>query len=205
MSYASRHPVRAQSDRFLAPGQRADRVFQLSCGPAKAADASFCASRTRMPSAAQLRFRDGADGGIALAGIGLGRGTGYRRPVRSVLPGGARRISIRTLFARLEAQGHAYPCYCTPEELELSRKLQRMAGKPPRYAGTCRRLTATQRAERAARGLRPTLRFAVPAGEVIEFTDAVHGPQRILIERHRRFHHSPRGWHLGILFLQRRR
>jgi glutamyl-tRNA synthetase len=81
------------------------------------------------------------------------------------------------LFARLEAQGHAYACFCTPEELELSRKLQRMAGKPPRYAGTCRQLTATQRAERAARGLRPTLRFRVPAGAVIEFTDAVHGPQ----------------------------
>jgi nondiscriminating glutamyl-tRNA synthetase len=72
------------------------------------------------------------------------------------------------LFARLEAQGQAYACFCTPEELELSRKLQRMAGKPPRYAGTCRQLTAAQRAVRAARGLRPTLRFAVPAGAMIE-------------------------------------
>jgi glutamyl-tRNA synthetase len=86
----------------------------------------------------------------------------------------------RELFARLEAQGQAYACFCTPEELELSRKLQRMAGKPPRYAGTCRELTAAQRAERVARGLKPTLRFAVPAGVVIEFTDAVHGPQRFL-------------------------
>ncbi|HEY2677052.1 MAG TPA: glutamate--tRNA ligase [Steroidobacteraceae bacterium] len=84
----------------------------------------------------------------------------------------------RTLYARLEAQQQAYPCYCTPEELELSRKLQRMAGKPPRYAGTCRGLTAAQRAEREARGLKASLRFAVPAGVVVEFTDAVHGPQR---------------------------
>ena len=60
------------------------------------------------------------------------------------------------LFARLEAEAHAYPCYCTPEELELSRKLQRMAGKPPRYAGTCRALTAAERAPRAAQGSNTT-------------------------------------------------
>jgi len=81
-------------------------------------------------------------------------------------------------FAQLEAGGHVYPCYCTAEELELSRKLQRMSGKPPRYAGTCRYLTAVQRADREARGLKATLRFAVPENQVIEFTDAVHGPQR---------------------------
>src|SRR5450631_4137167 len=42
----------------------------------------------------------------------------------------------RSLFERLEAQEQVYPCYCTPEVLELSRKLQRTSGKPPRYAGT---------------------------------------------------------------------
>ena len=84
----------------------------------------------------------------------------------------------RTLFRRLEAEGLAYPCYCTAEDLELSRKLQRMSGKPPRYVGTCRFLSAGQRAEREARGLKAALRFAVPNDQVIEFADAVHGPQR---------------------------
>jgi glutamyl-tRNA synthetase len=84
----------------------------------------------------------------------------------------------RSLFAQLEVSGRAYPCYCTAEELELSRKLQRMSGKPPRYAGTCRQLTAAQRAEREARGLRAALRFAVPGDQIIEFIDTVHGPQR---------------------------
>jgi glutamyl-tRNA synthetase len=82
------------------------------------------------------------------------------------------------LFRRLEADGRAYPCYCTPEDLELSRKLQRMAGQPPRYAGTCRALSAAQRAEREARGLRASLRFRVPDDTLIEFADLVHGPQR---------------------------
>jgi glutamyl-tRNA synthetase len=82
------------------------------------------------------------------------------------------------LFRRLESEGRAYPCFCTPEELELSRKLQRMAGKPPRYAGTCRNLSASERAGRIAGGSKPTLRFSVPKDETIEFIDLVHGPQR---------------------------
>jgi len=84
----------------------------------------------------------------------------------------------RGLFAQLTARDFAYPCYCTAEDLELSRKLQRISGKPPRYAGTCRALSAAQRAERVGRGLKPTLRFAVPGDLTIEFIDAVHGPQR---------------------------
>src|SRR5579883_2063931 len=66
-------------------------------------------------------------------------------------------------FERLTREGCAYPCYCTAEELELARTLQRLAGKPPRYAGTCRNLSDAQRAERASTGIRPTLRFAVPS------------------------------------------
>jgi len=88
----------------------------------------------------------------------------------------------RGLFEKLERAAQAYPCYCTAEELELSRKLQRMAGKPPRYAGTCRNLSVAQRAEREARGLKPSLRFAVPVGQVIEFIDSVHGAQRYASE-----------------------
>src|ERR1700678_1319408 len=82
------------------------------------------------------------------------------------------------LFRRLESEERAYACFCTPEELDLSRKLQRMAGKPPRYAGTCRNLSASERAGRIAGGSKPTLRFSVPKDETIEFIDLVHGPQR---------------------------
>ena len=52
-----------------------------------------------------------------------------------------------------------YECYCTPLELEVSRKSQLAAGRPPRYAGTCRDLTPQQRTARRAAGLAPTLRF----------------------------------------------
>lgn len=85
-------------------------------------------------------------------------------------------------FARLERAGLAYPCYCSAEELELSRKVELLAGRPPRYTGTCRSLSASQRAERQAADRRPSLRYAVPAGRVIDFVDLVHGPQRFAAE-----------------------
>jgi len=83
-------------------------------------------------------------------------------------------------FAALEKRAVVYPCYCSALELEVSRRTQLAAGRPPRYAGICRDLSAAERASRHARGLIPTLRFRVPAGERIEFVDFVHGPQSFL-------------------------
>ncbi len=85
-------------------------------------------------------------------------------------------------FVTLERQESVYECYCTALELEVSRKSQLAAGKPPRYAGTCRDLSAAQRAARHAAGLAPTLRFKVPLGERVEFFDFVRGPQDFLTD-----------------------
>jgi glutamyl-tRNA synthetase len=79
-------------------------------------------------------------------------------------------------LAALEERQAVYPCFCTPLELELSRRAQLAAGKPPRYAGTCRELSVAQRAARAAQGS-ATLRFRMPHGERIDFVDFVRGPQ----------------------------
>ena len=79
-------------------------------------------------------------------------------------------------YARLEAAGHAYPCYCTSEELEAARRAQRARGEPPRYPGRCRNLSAEDRERLAAEGREPTLRFRVEAGE-IAFDDLVRGRQ----------------------------
>lgn len=83
-------------------------------------------------------------------------------------------------YEQLIARGAAYPCYCTATELDLSRRAQLASGRPPRYAGTCRKLDEAGRTQRLAAGRKPALRFAVPAGQVIEFEDAVHGPQRVI-------------------------
>jgi nondiscriminating glutamyl-tRNA synthetase len=127
----------------------------------------------------QLRFRDELMADLRWLGVEWDEGPDKGGP-SAPYSQAERGEFYRALFKQLEVNGQAYPCYCTADELELSRKVQRMSGKPPRYAGTCRHLTASQRAEREDRGLRPSLRFAVPIGQTIEFTDAVHGPQRFL-------------------------
>ncbi|HHW77010.1 MAG TPA: glutamate--tRNA ligase [Xanthomonadaceae bacterium] len=81
-------------------------------------------------------------------------------------------------YQQLADSERAYPCFCTPAELALSRKAQLTAGRPPRYAGVCARLSEAERQARLERDPRPTLRFRVPAGRMVEFTDLVRGPQR---------------------------
>ena len=105
-------------------------------------------------------------------------------PDREDERGPYRQSQRAALYARdfdvLAAAGHLYPCYCSALELELARKAQLAAGKPPRYAGTCRDLPPEQQARKRAAGISPTLRFRVPTGRRVEFVDLVHGPQSFL-------------------------
>lgn len=89
-----------------------------------------------------------------------------------------RRAIYEEWLAKLDAVGLTYPCFCTTAELNIARKMQLAAGKPPRYPGTCRNLTEEQRAERLVRGQAAALRFRVPARESVVFDDLVHGEQR---------------------------
>ncbi len=86
-----------------------------------------------------------------------------------------------TLYAEhlshLERDGHAYPCFCSPETLAHQRAAQRAAGKPPRYAGTCRDLDVGEVESRLARGEVPALRFRVEQAARPGFDDLVRGPQ----------------------------
>ena len=68
--------------------------------------------------------------------------------------------------ARLLETEQAYPCYCTPEELEAERKAAERAGVTPRYSGKCRELTREQRLDLEAQGLRPAIRFKMPQRDV---------------------------------------
>jgi nondiscriminating glutamyl-tRNA synthetase len=83
-------------------------------------------------------------------------------------------------FSQLENDGLAYPCFCSEQELAITRKVQLAASQAPRYPGTCAALTKDQIETRLAQGLRPTLRFRVPRGETVEFEDLVRGPQRFV-------------------------
>jgi glutamyl-tRNA synthetase len=70
---------------------------------------------------------------------------------------------------QLLADGHAYRCYCTKEELEQMRADQAVRGEKPRYDGRWRDRTD------ARAGVPPVIRFKNPlAGEVV-VDDVVHG------------------------------
>jgi nondiscriminating glutamyl-tRNA synthetase len=76
--------------------------------------------------------------------------------------------------ARLLESGHAYHCWCTPAELDAVRREQEAKKEAPRYNGRCLRLTDADRAQFAAEGRPPAIRFKVPA-EVVRFDDLVRG------------------------------
>ena len=75
----------------------------------------------------------------------------------------------REVIESLLAQGHAYRCYCTKDELEQMRAQQTANGEKPRYDGRWRDRTD------AREGVPPVIRFKNPsAGEVV-VDDVVHG------------------------------
>lgn len=76
---------------------------------------------------------------------------------------------------RLIAEGKAYYCYCTEEELEAERQAQLARGETPKYNGHCRHLTEEQRAAYEAEGRKPTVRLRVPLNETVAFDDMVRG------------------------------
>lgn len=80
-------------------------------------------------------------------------------------------------YQQLLDNNQAYPCFCTQEQLALSRKMQNIAGQAPRYAGTCAHLTTDEIAAKKAQGLPFTLRFRVPKKQTVRFEDLVKGQQ----------------------------
>lgn len=71
--------------------------------------------------------------------------------------------------------GHAYPCFCTKEDLELRRATAAEAGATPRYDGRCRQIPREDARRRVGNGEAAVVRFAVPLTGVTAFEDAVFG------------------------------
>jgi glutamyl-tRNA synthetase len=75
---------------------------------------------------------------------------------------------------RLVAEGKAYRCFCTREELDAQRKEAESAGQAFRYDRRCYRLPLEEVERRRAAGMPSTIRFLVGDDE-IAWDDAVHG------------------------------
>lgn len=77
----------------------------------------------------------------------------------------------REVVQQLLDAGHAYHCYCSPEELTAMRELANAEGRPPRYDGRWRDRPAGD----APEGVKPVVRFKSPQdGETI-IADQVQG------------------------------
>ena len=85
------------------------------------------------------------------------------------------RLSIYQQHAeQLMAQGHAYYCYCTPEELEARREAAMKAGQQPRYDGRCKHLSPIARAAKEKAGIKTVVRFIMPNQDIM-FHDLAKG------------------------------
>lgn len=80
----------------------------------------------------------------------------------------------RAALERLRGQERVYPCWCTRAEIREASSAAHGPLPEGFYPGTCRELTAAQRAERAASGRRPALRLDARAAAVA-FEDRLHG------------------------------
>jgi glutamyl-tRNA synthetase len=70
---------------------------------------------------------------------------------------------------RMLAEGSAYRCYCTREELEEMRAAQTARGENPRYDGRCRDRTGPRP------GVDPVVRFRTPREGTVVVDDLVRG------------------------------
>ncbi|HTH17348.1 MAG TPA: glutamate--tRNA ligase, partial [Magnetospirillum sp.] len=77
---------------------------------------------------------------------------------------------------QLVAEGKAYYCYCTPEELEKIREQQRAEGKPMRYPGIWRDRDPAE----APAGAKPVVRLKAPQDGDTVIADLVQGEVRVV-------------------------
>jgi glutamyl-tRNA synthetase len=83
--------------------------------------------------------------------------------------------------ARLDAGGLLYPCYCTRAEIREAASAPHGARPEGSYPGTCRALSAAQRAARERDGRPPALRLRA-GGAIVEFHDRLLGWRRDAVD-----------------------
>ena len=84
----------------------------------------------------------------------------------------ARHVEVAT---ELLAQGKAYRCYCTPEELAQMRETAMAEKRPPRYDGRWRDRDPSE----APAGVKPAIRLKAPREGEVVLNDLVQGEVRV--------------------------
>lgn len=76
---------------------------------------------------------------------------------------------------KLLAEGKAYYCFCTPEELEAEKDEQLKKGETPVYSGKCSHLPQETVEQYLKEGRPYVIRIATPKNETLEVDDLVRG------------------------------
>jgi glutamyl-tRNA synthetase len=82
---------------------------------------------------------------------------------------------------RLDADGLLYRCFCTRREIREAASAPHGPLPEGAYPGTCRELTAAERAEREASGRPPALRLRA-GGAIVGFTDRLLGHREGVVD-----------------------
>lgn len=77
---------------------------------------------------------------------------------------------------KLVDAGHAYYCFCTPEELAREREQQQRRKETMRYPGTCRNIPPVEAQRRVDAGEPHVIRFRVPQAGKTTAVDLLRGP-----------------------------
>lgn len=78
-------------------------------------------------------------------------------------------------------RGHAYFCFCSPEQLEDERQQALGAGRQPQYSGQCRKIPKEEAAGRVAAGEPAAIRLKI-TDWAFAWRDLVHGETRFSAE-----------------------
>eukprot|EP00984_Skeletonema_dohrnii_P014584 scaffold6143_cov147-Skeletonema_dohrnii-CCMP3373.AAC.17 len=112
-----------------------------------------------------------------LSWLGLTWDEGPNTPLAKYGP--YRQSERSTLYSKIAnsliSSGKAYPCFCTPEELDAMKARMEAEGIPPRYDGTWRDADSEVVKAKIDAGDPYTVRFKVPAGARVVIDDAVRG------------------------------
>jgi glutamyl-tRNA synthetase len=81
----------------------------------------------------------------------------------------------RKTSEKLLAEGSAYYCFCSKEQLEQRRAAAQAEARAPMYERTCRKIPRDEAERRRAAGESCAVRFAVPESGTTAWNDAVFG------------------------------
>ncbi len=121
--------------------------------------------------------------GLGWLGLNWDEGPLADNPSKETGPAGpyfqmARGEIYREHLDLLLKTGHAYPCFCSKEDLEQMRNKALLLKKPPKYDERCRHLSEKEREEKLNSKASHVFRLARPLKGEVQFEDVVKGSLR---------------------------